>query len=174
MKRVFMVLTCCLVSVTDASAQSEAHTDYLRAVAKFFSLPTSEVAILGDWQLEVDEIPVVLFVARRAGVSPEALVALRSAGQSWVKLTGQYRVKAPALYVPVRDDVPAGALEGAYQQFRGAPVSGWGDIKLTDPHIIGLVNLRVISQSLGLSAEQVLGETSNGLTYVELHAQLSR
>lgn len=174
MKRVFMVLTCCLVSAADASAQSGAHADFFRAVATFFNLPANEVAILGDWELEADEIPVVLFVARRAGVSPEALVALRSAGQSWAQLTGQYRVNAPALYVPVRDDVPAGALEGAYQQFRGAPVSGWGDIKLTDPHIIGLVNIRVISQSLGLSVEEVLRETSSGLNYVALHAQLSR
>lgn len=174
MKRVFMVLTCCLVSVADASAQSEAHTDYFRVVATFFNLPANEVAILSDWDLEADEIPVVLFVARRAGVSPEALVALRSAGEDWARLTGQYRVNAPALHVPVRDDVPAGALEGAYQQFRGTPVSGWGDIKLSDSHIIGLVNIRVISQSLGLPAEEVLRETSRGLTYVALHAQLSR
>jgi hypothetical protein len=174
MKRAFMVLVFCLVSVVDTSAQSAAHADYFRAVASFFNLPANEVAILSDWELDADEIPVVLFVARRAGVSPEALVALRSNGQSWTRLTGQYRVNASALHVPVRDDVPAGALEGAYQAFRGTPVSGWSSIQLSDPHIIGLVNIRVISQSLGLPAEEVLRQTSSGLTYVALHAQLSR
>jgi hypothetical protein len=121
-----------------------------------------------------DEIPVVLFVARRAGISPEALVALRASGQNWGALTARYSVSATALHVPVPDDAPAGALSGAYELFRSMPVGDWGGIRLSDPHIIGLVNVRVIAQALGLPAESVLGRTREGLTYVALHAQLSR
>ena len=43
---------------------------YLRAVAEFFRVPASEMEIMRDWRLPADEIPVVLFLANRAGVSP--------------------------------------------------------------------------------------------------------
>ena len=79
-----------------------------------------------------------------------------------------------ALHVPVRDDVPVGALSGAYEEFRSTEVSEWGAIRLSDTHIIGLVNVRVISQSLGLSSEHVLGQTGASVTYVALHARLNR
>ena len=48
-----------------------------------------EVSILADWEIEADEVPVVLFVATRSGVSPEAVVALRDSGQSWGALTAR-------------------------------------------------------------------------------------
>ncbi len=155
-------------------AQDAAETDYFLAVADFFSLPATEVTILSDWELPPDEIPVVLFVARRAGVSPEALVVLRSTGQSWTELTRRYRVSAAALHVPVRDDASAGALRAAYDRFRSMDVSDWDGLDLSDPLIVGLVNVRMIAESLDLPAEHVLAETSPGATYVSLFARLSR
>jgi hypothetical protein len=174
MKRALFLLTLCLAATPGLSAQDAARTDYFRAVAAFFNLPSNEVAILSDWEMPPDEIPVVLFVARRAGVSPEALVALRTSGQNWGALTARYRVSATALHVPVPEDVPTGALAGAYELFRSMPVADWGGIRLSDAHIIGLVNVRVIAQALGLPAEGVLGRTREGLSYVALHAELSR
>ena len=126
-------------------------------MARFFNLPSSEVAILSDWEIPADEIPVVLFMARRSGVSPEALVALREAQQSWVTLATRYRVGPFALYVPVPDDASAGALEVAYEAYRTVPVAQWGSIQLTDADVVGLVNVRLISQTLGIPAEQRSG-----------------
>jgi len=151
-----------------------ARADYFRAVARFFSLPANEVAILSDWEIQADEIPVVLFVARRGGVSPEALVALRGAGGSWTSLVERYRVGPAALHVPVPDEAGTGRLAAAYAQYRARPVSEWSSIRLSDADIVGLVNVRVISQSLGLSAARVLAGTDSAPTFVELYAQLKR
>ena len=138
------------------------------------SASPEEVSILADWEIEPDEVPVVLFVARRSGVSPEAVVALRDSGRSWADLTGRYRVSASALHVPIRDDAPAGALSGAYERFRSTPVSDWSTLRLEDHEVVGLVNVRVISQVLGLSAEHVAASSGSTPTYVQLHAQLRR
>lgn len=157
-----------------AQAQEAARQDYFRAVAGFFSLPTSEVAILGDWDIPADEIPVVLFMARRAGVSPEALVALRDSGQSWSALAARYRVTAAALHVPVPDDATTGSLSGIYETYRSTPVSEWASIAVTDRDIVGLVNARLIAQALRLPAERVLGRTGSTPTFVQLYAELKR
>lgn len=151
-----------------------ARADYFRAVARFFSLPANEVAILSDWEIPADEIPVVLFIARRGGVSPEALVALRGSGRTWSALAERYRVGPAALHVPVPDEATAGRLTTAYAQYRSVPVADWSSIRLSDADIVALVNVRVISQSLGLSAARVLSGTDSAATFVELYAQLKR
>ncbi len=174
MQRAVLLLVAGLATVPGASAQDAAHSDYFRSVARYFSMPANEVTILADWGITPDEVPVVLFVARRSGVSPEAVVALRDSGRSWAHLTSRYRVSASALHVPIRDDAPAGALSGAYDKFRATPVASWSTIGLADDEIVGLVNVRVISQVLGLSAERVAASSVSTPTWVELHTRLRR
>lgn len=178
MRRAVFLSTLCLGLVAGlplaAQDRSAAEASYFRAVAGFFNLPMSEIAILGDWDLEPDEIPVVLFMARRGGVSPEALVALRGSGQSWAALADRYRIGPGSFHVPVRDDAPAGILAAAYERYRSTPVSEWSAMRLTDADIVALVNVRVIAQSLGIPAERVLARASTSTSFVQLHAQLKR
>ncbi|MGB1778815.1 MAG: hypothetical protein ACPHQP_04610 [Longimicrobiales bacterium] len=176
MRCALTLMTFFAASIAPAAAQESpaARAEYFAAVARFFALPLTEVAILGEWEIAAQEIPVVLFLARRSGVSPEALVALRDAGQSWATLATRYRVGPAALHVPVSDDAPAGALAGAYDMYRNTPVGRWSSIRLTDEDVVGLVNVRLISQSLDLPAERVLGFTGSVGSYVELYAQLKR
>lgn len=174
MARLLAALTVLALVAGPAHAQERdaARADYFRAVAAFFNLPANEIAILADWDISADEIPVVLFVARRAGVSPEALVALRDAGDGWAELSRRYEVGPAAFHVPVRDDAAAGRLEDAYALFRSTPVGEWDTIRLSDDDIVALVNVRVISQALGLPAERVLAETEGTGSFVRLHARL--
>jgi hypothetical protein len=174
MHRKVLLLAACVATSTDLRAQDAAHAQYFRAVASYFSLPAEEVAILSDWGIPADEIPVVLFVARRSGVSPEAVVALRESGQSWQALTTRFRVSPAALHVPLRDDAPAGALDGAYSRFRSTPVGSWNTLQLEDAEVVGLVNVRMISQFLDRSVEEVAAASGTTGSYVELLAGLRR
>lgn len=169
-----LIIAMLLAAPVAAQERAAARTDYFRAVAGFFNLPPNEIAILSDWRIPADEIPVVLFVARRAGVSPEALVALRQSGSGWSTLAERYRVRASAFHVPVGDDAPTGRLEATYGQFRSTPVGEWGALRLSDDAIVALVNVRVISQSLRLPAERVLAETTAGESFVDLYSRLAR
>ena len=170
------VLITASVASTGARAQERDSGcgAYFEAVAGFFRMPPSEVAILGDWGIAPDEIPVVVFVARHAGISPEALVALRRSGRSWSDLVGRYGIGAPALHVPIRDQAPAGALAAVYERYRGTPVADWRTIPLSDADVVALVNVRVIAQTLELPAEEVIRRTGSVSSYVELYVQLSR
>jgi hypothetical protein len=137
-------------------------------------MPEAEVSILAHWDLPPDEIPVVLFVARRAGVSPAALVALRESGRSWTGLAASYNIGGNTLHVPLRDPASAGALTGAYERFRDTPVEEWGSVRLEEPEIIALVNVRVLSDALGVAPDEIARRTGSAATFVELYAQLLR
>lgn len=169
------VILAAFVGATAApgvQAQTGAERAYFSAVAKFFQMPEGEVSILGDWDLPPDEIPVVLLMARRAGVSPEALVALRQSGHSWTELARRYDIGANALHVPLRDPSSAGALSAAYKQFTDTPVEQWGSISLSSAEIVALVNVRVLSQALGVPPDDVVRRTGQTSSFVELYAQL--
>lgn len=173
--RMLAALVAVLAVPGGVGAQAEPHrTEYLGAVAEHFQLPADEVTILADWDIDTDEIPAVIFVSRRAGVSAEALVALRRSGRSWSELAQRYGIGAAALHVPVRDEAATGALTAAYDRYRGTPVGEWPSMRLSDADIVALVNVRMIAQVIGLSAEEVIRQTGSTSSYVELYARLRR
>lgn len=141
---------------------------YFGAVAEYFALPAAEVSILGEWRLPDDEIPVVLFLARKAGVSPEAVVALRRSGGGWSELAARYGLGADQFHVALRDGAPAGVLADAYARFRALPAPRWGEVTLSDREVVGLVNLKVLAQTLRRSPEEILVRAERG-TWVEAY-----
>ncbi len=166
-----LLLVVWAAGVAGQAAGSAGRDAYFGAVAEFFELPRSEVTILGEWRLADEDIPVVLFMARRAGVSPEALVALRRSGRGWAELAQRYNLDAGQFHVPLPESAPSGVLEGAYQRFRSLPPARWSEISLGDADIVGLVNLRVLSQTLGKAPEEILTAVGSG-SWVDLHGRL--
>lgn len=154
--------------VTDAAREA-----YFGAVAEFFELPRSEVGILASWRLDPDEIPVVLFVAHRSGVSAEAVVALRRSGRGWAQLAQRYGLDAAHFHVPLSDQAQAGSLGRVYEQYRTRPAERWAEIPLRDGEIVALVNLRVLAQTLAVSPDAVL-RASTGSPWYQLYARLMR
>jgi hypothetical protein len=169
-----VVMLAGAASGVDARQEDAAERAYLRAVARFFQMPEGEVSILAHWDLPVEEIPVALFIARRAGVSTEALVALRESGRAWTALVATYNIGANALHVPLRDPASAGSLAGAYERFRDTPVEDWAGIRLEDRDIIALVNVRVLADALGLSPDDIARRTGSSATFVALYGELLR
>lgn len=133
----------------------DAERAYYEAVASYFSVSEEEVAILSEWDLPPEEVPVVLFVAHRAGVSPDIVVAQRQRGSSWGDVAGRYRMGAGAFYVAFNNGM-SGSLARAYGAFQETPRGEWGAIALNDREIVSLVNLRVLSQDLALAPARVL------------------
>jgi hypothetical protein len=137
-------------------------------------MPQNEVSILAEWDLPPDEIPVVLYIARRAGVSPDAVTALRRAGRSWTDLASRYDVDAGTLHVPLPDDASAGPLQQLYARYRALPASRWSQIQLSDRDIVTLVNVRLLSQTLKIPPQEVLAAATGGRSFADVYASLIR
>lgn len=160
-----------VVTMAPAIRGQDVRDAYFRAVAQYFDLPASEISILGEWRMPADEIPVVLFIAHHAGVSPEAIVALRRSGRGWSELAGRYQVDAAQFYVPIPEGASAGVLQSAYDKYRSVPTSGWSQVVLADRDIVSLVNVRMLSQTLHVAPEAVLAAARDA-SWVEVYARL--
>ena len=145
---------------------------YFRAVAEHFEVPIGEVTILGDWELEPDEVPVVLFLSSRAGVSPDALIGLRQSGRPWREVASRFGLGVRTFHLPLPEDASLGPLGRAYGEFRGRPSHEWNQIELDDREIISLVNLRVLSEEVGVSPLRVLQSWEDAGSFVAGFASL--
>jgi len=154
-------------------AQTSLATEgYFRVVSEHFGVSFEEVRILGEWRLSVDEIPVVLFVAARAGVSPDAVATLRGDGQAWDDVARNFDVGAADFHVALPVDVAPGKLTRAYEEFTSRPRGTWNAIHLRDQEIITLVNIHFLSVRLRVSPARVLEAAERSNTFVAAHRAL--
>lgn len=176
--RVALVAFTTLAFPRTSSAQSDgrAHTPgedgYFRAVAGHFGVPRAEVDILRDWGLPAQEVPVVLFVAERAGVSPEALIAVWREGSSLEEILARYEVGVTALHFPLPEDAAAGVLERVYEALRATPVAEWDEVKLTANEAVAFVNLRMLIDIAGAGPVDILRLADEHEDFVDVYTEL--
>lgn len=139
---------------------------FLRAVGEHFGTPQQEVMVLSQWKLAVSEIPVVLFLAERAGVSPDVVISQRRRGRDWMAISEQYAVHAGDFHI--RIDGHPGLLADAYERFNARAATEWNEIALSDAEVVALVNVRFLSRYLQVSAGRVAQELDdvNGVVAV--------
>lgn len=174
---IFLALFLALGPLTTVSVEAQQSADvdvFYRGVADHFDLPTEEVMILSEWQITAEEIPVVLFLARRAGVSTDALVALRRGTVGWWALAERYGLDARVFHVPLPESASTGPLTGAYESYRSTPSGRWAEIDLADRDLIALVNLRFVSDYLGVPPATALASADQAGSWVMAYGQLAR
>jgi hypothetical protein len=184
MRRDALILGASLLLMTEATAPVSAQVRqatgdedveaYLRAAGVYFGVHPNEVLILAEWRLHPEEVPVLLFMARAAGVSPDALAASRRDGASWSELAARFGIGAGAFFVDVGGGDPGAALFRAYERFRERPRSDWGAIRLDDREITMLVNLKFLAGHLRHPPRRILEAWESEASFVGVFSQLSR
>ena len=171
-----LVVTSVLPSSSEAQRRgpdAAAVEAFYRTVGAAFSVSLEEVRILGEWQLPPGEIPVVLFVARRAGVSPDVIATQRGAGAPWASIVQRYGVGAGVFRIAFVPGTDLGPLAETYQSFTDTPRASWATLALDDGALVALVNIRVLSNHLGLPAARVLATWERTRDLVLVHQQLT-
>jgi hypothetical protein len=130
---------------------------YMHAVAREHGVPGRELEVLGAWVDHPVELPVLLFIANKAGVTPDVLGSLRDSGQSWQRIALRFGLGPSAFRVPIAVPVVDGVLARPVREF-SRPVGEWHRIAMTDLEIIALVNLRTLSSQLGTTPEELIPE----------------
>ena len=150
-----LVVALFLLLPGEADAQSREQRAYLRSAAVHFDIAPGEVGFLSESVPSVGEIPVVLLAATRAGVSAEAILAMRRQGLAWGELLPRYGIDAGSLFVPLEAVPREGALGMAYDSYAGRAQETWRVLNLPDDAIVALVNLAFLAEYLDLPPGRV-------------------
>jgi len=146
--------------------------DFHLAVSNYYHVPEREVLVIRERRVSDDELPVVLFVAQRARVSPMQIVDLRVRGLSWWDISARFGIGPEVYYVPmtVAPGPPYGRAYGHYKK----PKHQWNTIVLSDADVVNLVHLRFLSDHYHVSPERVIELRGHQGDVRSVNAQLSR
>ena len=94
--------------------------DFHVAVSNYYHVPQREVIVIRERRIRDEELPVVLFVAQRARVTPATIVDMRLRGMSWWDISVRYGIGPEVYYVPVAvaPGPPYGKAWGHYKKSR--------------------------------------------------------
>lgn len=166
----FLVLPTAL-SGQRGGGGGDPEADFLRGAAEYYNVAPEEVFVLSQWGMTPAEVPVILFLAGRAGVSPDVVVAQRQRGRAWRDIAQGLGVHPGDFYVRVQGS--PGFLSDAYQRFSDTPAARWGEVALTDQDIVGLVNVRFMSRFLEVPPAEVIRALGRGPAVVEGYRALA-
>lgn len=148
-------------------------TEFYLAIGDHYKAPEKEVVIVREKGIPDDDLPVVFFIARSAGVPAIAVIKLRLDGKSWMDITFHYGLTAGIYYVDVKE-VKGPPYGKAYGHFKKKPKKDWKTIKLADADIVNFVNLRFLSEHYGHSPDEIISMRSKGESFVNINAKVKK
>jgi hypothetical protein len=156
------------VTVTDNGVKG-----FYLAIGETYKAPEAEVLAIRERRVSDEELPVVFFIARRAGVLPRVVVDFRLGGHSWIEVSRHFGLDADVFYVECRE-IPKGPHGKAFGYYRNRPRSEWKDIRLGDDDVINLVNVRFVMDRYHYPVEEVCRLRENSRNYVVIHREADR
>ncbi len=122
-----------------------------------FDLPAPKVDDVLRVLPNPDDAAVALFMANRAGRTPEDVVALRRGGLPWIDVSIRLGVRPDVFFVPVPDDRPVGPPFGkAYGHWRKHRHEPHARLALSDAELRDLVAVRMAHDYYGLTPEKAM------------------
>ncbi|MEW6379833.1 MAG: hypothetical protein AB1611_09520 [bacterium] len=153
------------------------------AVGDYYQVPQKEVIVIRERQIPDEEIPVVLLIAKRARVAPQAVMDLRLGGRTWMDITLHFGLSPEIFYIPARTErvyyVPVIVEKGpphgkAHGHYRKIPKGEWNRVVLKDADVVNLVNLKFVSEHYHLAPDEVVKIREQGNSYVEINNRLKK
>ena len=90
-----MLRPLCLGVLLAAAAYAGVSVDIRVGLGEFYRQPQHDIIVLEERAVPPDELPVVLFIAGRAGVPPLVIWEHRRAGLGWARIAARYGVTLP-------------------------------------------------------------------------------
>jgi hypothetical protein len=156
------------------AGESRDRSTYLAVMATYFQVSPMEVEILLEGRGAIDELPVLLLLARETGMAPAALSASRRGGATWMDLLRRFGLDAAHLHVPLQAADVDARVERIWALYRDSDRSAWERIELTDEEVITLVHLKVLARHHGVDPGRVLQARAAAGSWVEVPGRLSR
>ncbi len=185
MRTITVLALLLLLMIWPAASQSLAEVDvglsisdggikgFYLAIGEHYKVAEKQVVVVREKKIPDEELPVVFFLARKAGVSPEAIVKLRARGKTWMDITVHFGLTAEIFYVPLKQ-VPGPPYGKAYGHFKNKKKSKWGTIRFSDTEIVNFVNLKFISEHYGCPADEIIKMRAKGNSFITINGQVKK
>jgi hypothetical protein len=146
--------------------------DFYTAVSEYYRIPEREIMVVHEQHVSDEEIPVLLFIARKARVPYAGVLNLRMNGKSWMEITRYYRLDPDIYRFQVKKAARRNYGRG-FGFYRNHGESDWKGEQLGDDEIVNLVNLRFMTRRYGYAPERIMRMRYYGRDFVSIHYEIS-
>lgn len=147
----------------------DAQNSYYIALGDYNRMQQGSVILIRQQGISDEDLPVVLFLASKAGVPYQEVINLRLKGWKWMRITRHYRLEPSIFYVRVNGAVSGGHYGNPYRNFNGRPQNKWSKIRLSDAEVVNMVNLRFFSEYYGYDPDEVIKMRDGGRNFVVIN-----
>ncbi|MCE5300212.1 MAG: PAS domain-containing protein [Spirochaetia bacterium] len=141
---------------------------YYTAVREYCRVQDSDIAEVRRYTIPDEQMPIVFFMASKAGVEPIRVIKMRNRGFSWQKIAKKLGLGPDVFYVAVHGRVNHEIFGPLYLKY-DRPRNDWRHIVLTDDDIYNWVNLRFICEHYGYTPERVIGMRGPKIGYIHIN-----
>jgi uncharacterized protein (DUF433 family) len=138
------------------------YSPYRSGMEQYFQVQDQDVLMLSNRGLSANEVPLALFVANRARVSPDMVMQMRLSGMRWDSIVRRYGLSPSIFYVPTND------YSGPYASMYGHPRNAWDSMYLSDEDYINLANLKYLTDYYGYEPGRVIRMRSEGQDFISI------
>lgn len=143
------------------------------AIGDYYRVSQKEVLIVKKNDIPDEDLSVIFFLARKAGVAPQVIIDLRLGGSSWMDITFHLGLNSKIYYVPVKE-VKGPPYGKAYGHFKNKPKNKWKDIRLKDDEVVNFVNLRFMMEYHDYSADEVIKMRAKGKSFFAINDEIKK
>ena len=159
---------------TGGSTGGERLRGFLLAVADYYRVSRGEVMIIRERGIPPYEIPVVLFIAKRAHVEPEIIMDFRLSGNTWLDIALRFRLGPEIFYIPVRAVASGPPYGRAYGTYKNKAKKERKTIVLSDDDVVNLLNLKFMSEHYNYPPEKIMKMLRKGKEFVFINDEIRK
>ncbi|MFN3567742.1 MAG: hypothetical protein ACK4UR_02400 [Caldimicrobium sp.] len=151
------------LSISDGKIQS-----FYFSLSNFYRIPEERIIIIKKRYPIIieEELPIVLFIVREAGIAPDVIIDLRKRGYSWYDILIRFKLypevvfKRYIIYGP-----PYGKAWGYHKHHKRKYI-------LSDYDIISLANIKFLSEYYSIDPEVIIKYKERTPKYIDVYYEI--
>jgi len=155
-----------------AASPDDIEKEYCAALTKHFNIEADSLAALLDMDLDIQDLPVILFLSGLSKTGPSRIAKLRADGESWKEIMKNRVIPPSQFYFMISGDIESETFAPIFAKYKALPERKWKEIVLTDDEIRDLVNLKFIYSYHDYSVFKVMKMRDLGKSYPEINYQV--
>jgi hypothetical protein len=157
----FLILIGLISSGVQAQIADASKDTLHTALRDYFKVTEDQIDSLLKTPVPDEEMPIVLFIAQRAGVDPGSVLVVWSSGLNWMQTAHHFGLNPWLFFIPIQGDLKNTPYLKPYHYFKDRN----NRVRLSDDDMINLVNLKFIAEQYNRDPKEIVQLRAQGQSF---------
>src|SRR6202453_3444298 len=150
-----------------AATPSVPPDSFYTAMEGYFKVSNDQVKSCQEANISDEEMPLIFFIAQRAGVDPQAVMAVHSGGLTWMQTADHFKLNPKIFFVSLSVN---GLVRTPYEKSYGYYKSHSNRLNLSDIDMLNWVDLKFLSEYYGYDPQEIVQMRNKGENFRDINA----